>query len=54
MESKETDSRDCLSDAHRDYMLRYIQYELERQERVSEQFLEEKSHKSKRHTSDSK
>jgi hypothetical protein len=35
----ETDSRDTLSDGHRDFMIRYIEYELQRQERVSKQFL---------------
>jgi hypothetical protein len=43
METTDIDERDCLSDAHRDYMLGYIQYELERQERVSDRFLKEKS-----------
>lgn len=36
---RDTDDRDCLSDADREYMLRYIQYELERQERVSDKVL---------------
>jgi len=44
----ERDERDVLSDSHRDYMLRYIQFELERQEKVSDRFLRERSHQSKR------
>lgn len=41
METIERDDRDCLSDSHRDYLLRYIQYELERQEQTSDRFLRE-------------
>jgi hypothetical protein len=32
------DDRDCLSDSHRDYLIRYIEYELRRQEKVSKTF----------------
>ena len=39
METIERDDRDILSDAHRDYMLKYIQCKLERQELVSDRFL---------------
>lgn len=38
MEAIETDDRDCLCDSHRDFMIRYIEFELERQEQVSERF----------------
>ena len=30
-----TDDRDCLSDSHRDYMVRYVEYELAKQEQAS-------------------
>jgi hypothetical protein len=38
----ETDERDCLSDSHRDYMQRYVEYELEKQEQASKSFLRER------------
>jgi hypothetical protein len=38
----ETDERDVLSACHRDYMVRYVEFELERQERVSKSFLQER------------
>ena len=42
MESLEKDDRDCLSDSHRDFLMRYIQAEHDRQEKVSEAFLRER------------
>jgi hypothetical protein len=36
------DDRDCLSDSHRDFMLRYVEYELEKQEQASKSFLRER------------
>jgi hypothetical protein len=36
------DERDCLSDSHRDYMIRYCEFEILRQQRVSERFLQER------------
>ena len=47
------DDRECLSDSHRDFLQRYIQFELERQEKVSERFLRERSQQSKRSIRDS-
>jgi hypothetical protein len=38
----ETDERDLLSACHRDYMVRYVEFELQRQQSVSERFLREK------------
>ena len=43
METTETDDRDCLCDSHRNFMERYIQTELDRQEKISERFLRERS-----------
>jgi len=43
MEPIETDERDTLSEAHESYVQRYIAFELERQERVSERFLKERT-----------
>jgi hypothetical protein len=37
-----TDDRDCLSDSHRDYMVRYVEYELAKQEQASKTFLRER------------
>ena len=39
MEPIEKDDRDTLCEAHRSFMERYIAHELERQEKVSNQFL---------------
>lgn len=39
----EIDERDTLSEAHASYMQKYIAFELERQERVSDRFLKERS-----------
>jgi hypothetical protein len=39
----ESDDRDCLSESHREFLTRYIEFELWRQERVSERFLREGS-----------
>jgi hypothetical protein len=39
----DTDDRDCLSEFHRGFLTRYIEFELRRQERVSERFLRERS-----------
>ena len=36
------DDRDCLSDSHRDYMQRYVEYELAKQEQASRSFLRER------------
>jgi hypothetical protein len=36
------DGRDCLSDSHRSFMQRYVQYELEKQEQASKSFLRER------------
>jgi hypothetical protein len=33
------DDRDCLSDSHRDYMQRNVEYELAKQEQASRNFL---------------
>jgi hypothetical protein len=41
-EVNQEDERDCLSDSHRDYLIRYIEYELQRQEKVSKTFLQER------------
>jgi hypothetical protein len=41
-EAIESDNRDTLSESHRDYMARYIQAEIDRQEKVSERFLKER------------
>jgi hypothetical protein len=41
--SSNEDDRDILSDSHRSYMIRYIEWENLRQERVSERFLRERS-----------
>jgi hypothetical protein len=38
----EIDERDLLSDSHRDYMVRYVEHELQRQEKVSKTFLQER------------
>ena len=37
------DDRDCLSDSHRDFMLRYVEYELEKQEQAAKTFFRERS-----------
>jgi hypothetical protein len=42
MEEVEVDDRDTLSECHRDYMVRYVEFELERQEQVSERVLRER------------
>jgi hypothetical protein len=39
-EVNEADERDCLSDSHRDYMQRYVEHELAKQE--SKTFLRER------------
>jgi hypothetical protein len=39
MESIETDEQECLSDSHKNYMERYIAFELRRQEVYSDKFL---------------
>jgi hypothetical protein len=36
------DERATLSDFHRDYLVRYLEFELERQQKVSESFLKER------------
>jgi hypothetical protein len=41
-EVKQEDDRDCLSDSHRDYMQRYVEYELEKQKQASKTFLRER------------
>jgi len=38
----ETDEQDTLCEAHKSYMQRYIAYDLERQERVSDRFFKGK------------
>jgi hypothetical protein len=43
METSETDERDTLSEYHRDYMARYVTFELLRQERVSRSLLMERA-----------
>jgi hypothetical protein len=43
MDSTDTDDRDTLSESHKDYMIRFVQYELQRQERVSQRFLKERA-----------
>ena len=39
MNTSNEDDRDILSDSHRSYMIRYIEFENLRQERVSKLFL---------------
>ena len=39
MDTTDTDNRDTLSDSHRDFMIRFIDFELARQERISKLFL---------------
>jgi hypothetical protein len=41
-EVNEADERDCLSDSHRDYMQRYVEHELAKQEQASKTFLRER------------
>jgi hypothetical protein len=41
-EAIQDDDRDCLSDSHRSFMQRYVEYELRRQEKVSKNFLQER------------
>jgi hypothetical protein len=41
-EVNQEDERDCLSDSHRDYMQRYVEYELAKQEQASRSFLRER------------
>ena len=41
-EVNEADERDCLSDSHRDYMQRNVEYELAKQEQASRNFLRER------------
>ena len=41
-EVNEADERDCLSDSHRDYMQRNVEYELAKQEQASRSFLRER------------
>jgi hypothetical protein len=43
MNTIKEDNRETLSESHRDYMARYIQAELDRQEKASEWFLRERS-----------
>lgn len=43
MNTSNEDDRDILSDSHRSYMIRYIEWENLRQEQVSERFLRERS-----------
>ena len=39
---QEGDDRNCLSEVHRDFIVRYMDWELKRQEQVSNQFLRSK------------
>jgi hypothetical protein len=41
--SRDIDERDILCEAHKSFMQPYIGFELERQERVSNRFLKERS-----------
>jgi hypothetical protein len=41
-EVDQDDERDCLSDSHRNFMQRYVEYELRRQEKMSKTFLQER------------
>jgi hypothetical protein len=36
------DGRDCLSESHRDYIIRFVEFEDLRQQRVSDKFLRER------------
>jgi hypothetical protein len=40
--STDQDKRDLLSDSHRDFLRRYIEFELKKQEQVSKTFLRER------------
>jgi hypothetical protein len=42
MESNQEDDGSCLSDAHRDFIVRYMEWELKRQAQVSERYLRSK------------
>jgi hypothetical protein len=41
-EVKQEDERDCLSDSHRSFMIRYVEFEILKQQRISERFLRDK------------
>jgi hypothetical protein len=43
MDRVETDERDTLSECHREFMARYVEFELLRQERASESFLKRRA-----------
>jgi hypothetical protein len=43
MNEVETDERDTLSECHRDYMARYVEFERLRQVRASASFLKERA-----------
>jgi hypothetical protein len=53
-DDRESDSRECLSDSHKDFMERYIAAEMERQERVSDRFLKRCSHQREAKTQNSR
>ncbi len=42
MESNQEDDSNCLSEAHRDFIIRCLEFELRRQAQVSERFLRDK------------
>jgi hypothetical protein len=43
MQTIESDERDTLSESHKSFMLRYVEWELLRQERVSASFLKHRA-----------
>jgi hypothetical protein len=43
MNKTERDDRDCLSDAHREFLSRYMEQELRRAEQVAKRLLRERS-----------
>lgn len=43
----DSDDRDTLCEAHKDYMQRYVAFELEKQEKASDKFLKEQTVKRK-------